>query len=359
MIRFRWAKLQLDRISRLRLTTPASVKAALARLPEDLTQTYESILLDIGATGSADDETPVDHVKAALQLLAFSRHPLYIEEFLDAMAITISPTANWRDVRIGANDLHGLLPGMIELSPEPDWTSLSSPSLRTYFVQFEHFSVKEYVIGEHIRQSHAKDFALEQGLCNRNIADACLLYIYWTFGHEDGQPHYFTEYACLYWVHHMQDENQQGVDAPNTSSNPGRLSREACRQLLAPWCNYASAKYRLPKFAMFLRFLEAFKPPERRIDSGRLKALSTAAIGLIHEVFDVEKAVQATFAPEIDRRYEGRRRPATYGLNRRLALVPELTRSGDAIVVWPGFRSPQVLRHPDMVKIIDEQPGGT
>lgn len=223
--------------------------------------TYDSILIEVLAKDS-EDRAPADNAKAALQLLAFVRYPLYIEEFLDAMAIMVSPTETWRDARIGATALLRLLPGMVELSPEPDWSMLRSPTKQTYLVRFEHFSVEEYVIGEHIRRSPANRFALELGFGNRSLADACLVYIYWAFHTHDDRSIDFAEYAWLYWIHHLQyDAIESATSIATTSNDDDDPSRREVDNLLVEWCHDARRKLNLSTRNAFDSLSEALATP--------------------------------------------------------------------------------------------------
>ena len=99
MLRFRWAKLQLDRLGKLRLANKQNVIKTLHDLPKDLNETYERTLVEL--SDEADEQISlIEHAKAAVRILIFARHPLYIEEFLDAMAISVSLEHDWESFRV-------------------------------------------------------------------------------------------------------------------------------------------------------------------------------------------------------------------------------------------------------------------
>ena len=203
-----------------------------------MNESYEQILADVLAQDGDVDSRPSTSAKAALRLLAFARHPLYLEELLDGIAISISDSEHWRDSKINLVGLLRLLPGMVQLSPEPDWTALRSAPSRTYLVLFEHFSVQEFFTGTYIHDSPARSFTLDPIESHRALTEACLTYLYRTYVEPlDERVIPFAEYAWLYWRYHLNygepvDDMSRAKERRKTSDEFQRWNPERCRR----WC---------------------------------------------------------------------------------------------------------------------------
>ncbi|KAK5170515.1 uncharacterized protein LTR77_005103 [Saxophila tyrrhenica] len=213
-----------------------SVGSALRTLPKDLNDTYEHILLEVDKTSEDDGGFSVRCATTSLRVLTFAWQPLYVEEFLDHVAMTIftsgDMTDEWQSCRISPVDLLRLLPGMVHLSPEPDWTSLRSLPSQTHLVSLEHFSVREYLTGMGIMYSSARRFALESSLAHRAMAEACILCVGWTYftwnarlrkspltsAAQLGMPR--MEYDWVYWAAHLERsaKSDTKIEATNATT---------------------------------------------------------------------------------------------------------------------------------------------
>ena len=76
--RFRWVECQLEALRKCR--TALAIEAALSTLPETLDATYERILQSI-------EENDQEHARRTLELLAFSKRPLRVEEVAEAIVV--------------------------------------------------------------------------------------------------------------------------------------------------------------------------------------------------------------------------------------------------------------------------------
>ena len=136
--RFRWVVCQIDR---LRRSFPASIRSALAELPESLDQTYEQTLLGI-------DKEKRKYAQHLFQCLTVSICPLHVEELGEIFAVRFDKTAlptfnpNWRPVHAS----EAVLSACSSLISIVDVAG-------SQVVQFSHFSVKEFLTSERLANS--------------------------------------------------------------------------------------------------------------------------------------------------------------------------------------------------------------
>ena len=125
-------------IDRLRRNFPASIRSALAELPESLDQTYEQSLLGI-------DKEKQKYSQRLFQCLSVSIRPLRVEELAEILAmqfdVTGSPTYNpdWRplDVKEAVLSTCSNLIAIVDVDD-------------SQVVQFSHFSVKEFLTSDRL-----------------------------------------------------------------------------------------------------------------------------------------------------------------------------------------------------------------
>jgi hypothetical protein len=196
----------MDRLSSLRLTTRANLGAALRRLPNDLNETYERTLCELQRSSEDDSDFIVECAKVVLRWLTFGIYTCYVEDFLDAVAISASKTVDWRDSRITPIALLRLLPGMVQLSPKPKWDGVSTLPRNTHQVVLEHFSVREFMTSSYLTDSAASQFAVSEGLAHRSLAEACIAILYFTMSTDDSRTEAatpFFHYARFFWFTHL------------------------------------------------------------------------------------------------------------------------------------------------------------
>lgn len=160
-------------------------------LPETLDATYERVLQTI-------DPEDREHAHRALELLAFSKRPLRVEEV--AEAIVIVPGCKSFDVDdrfFDCADVLSICAGLVKRVQDSNDLVLA------------HYSVQEFLLSHRIRQSTVAVFGLDHKLSQIKIAEACLTYLlsfdgessYYS-GIEDDYP--FVEYAAKCWFEHVE-----------------------------------------------------------------------------------------------------------------------------------------------------------
>ena len=205
-------------------------------LPKTLDDTYARILCGI------EEEYRQDALHI-LQWLSHAFRPLDLQEV--AEIITIDPNNNprvdqektWPDPQ----DILRICPNLISLELETkeysddesehtddvsdsigkansiDRESLDLTQEGKPMVKLAHFSVKEYLISERIRQGEAKDFSIEEISAHQSIYNDCLAYLL-QFDHMRTLPNSFEEdyplalYARRMWTEHARIAQLNGKD---------------------------------------------------------------------------------------------------------------------------------------------------
>jgi ankyrin repeat domain-containing protein 50 len=155
-----------------------------------LDATYERILQSI-------DNEDREHAHRALELLAFSKRPLRVEEV--AEAIIIVPGCKPFDIDdrfFDPKDVLSICACLVKRVPDSNDLVLA------------HYSVQEFLLSHRIHQSTAAYFGLDHQMSQTRIAEACLTYLL-SFegmstlysGIEDDYP--FLEYAAQHWFEHV------------------------------------------------------------------------------------------------------------------------------------------------------------
>ncbi|KAI9726230.1 MAG: hypothetical protein M1834_009085 [Cirrosporium novae-zelandiae] len=213
---FRWVFCQLDALKKC--SSPKAVRQALGSLPRTLDESYARILVDI------DDEDR-DKAHRALLWLAYSERPLGINEL--AEAAIIDPNAETPfdpDDRFFEDFILEVLGSLVVLiSQEPAEPSESSEPTESTIIFLAHFSVKEYLTSDRIRQDYrVKEFGTTNIAANSFITSSCLHYILFysqsdikTTPIKDFKLFPLLEYACKYWYIHrrlLPESDQEEVD---------------------------------------------------------------------------------------------------------------------------------------------------
>lgn len=187
---FRWVECQLQVLRGCR-TAPA-IKAALDSLPETLDITYERMLKSISYEDSG-------HARSALELLAFSKRPMRLEEVAEAVVIVSGCKGFDIDDRLfDPKDILSICAGLVDRVHETNELVLA------------HYSVKEFLLSGRLADKEAGFFWMEKHLADVRIAEMCLTYLISLDelgslyqGIEDDYP--FLEYASIYWLHHLPE----------------------------------------------------------------------------------------------------------------------------------------------------------
>ena len=168
----------------------------MSSLPKTLGDTYERILLNM-------DELWQDDVRKVLQWLCFSRRSLTLDEIADALAVTLvqgakfDPDERYPDPR----DILSRCSSLVSLTVTREGEVL----------QLAHFSVKEYLVSDHIQSGRARKYAIIESDATDLIAQSCLAYLlqFKTVecpNHSTIQMYSLAEYASEFWWQHVKDQ---------------------------------------------------------------------------------------------------------------------------------------------------------
>ena len=136
--RFRWVFCLLEI---LRQTFPPSVRSVLEELPESLDETYERVLKGINKANQR-----IAH--RLLQCIVVAVHPLRIEELAEVLAVDfdlegspmLNPDWRWADQE---KAVMSACSSLVAITDDGD----------SRIIHFSHFSVKEYLMSNHLMES--------------------------------------------------------------------------------------------------------------------------------------------------------------------------------------------------------------
>lgn len=231
-------------------------------MPRTLDKTYDRVL-------SAIHDEYSDEVKLALYWLAFSARPITVAELAEACSIRIGHNAEPSLEDGGYEAITGLLDfisSFVLLEKQDDMEAITEASWPRKFViasyrhvRLAHFSVKEYLISDRLRDREARisKFRLERSLAERKLSQMCCAY-FLSFTDNPGIRTWINEekprkgsdnsayflnhwsdfaaafplldYACEYWYQHQRlAESQSGLLPENQHLYLQLLEREQVR----------------------------------------------------------------------------------------------------------------------------------
>jgi hypothetical protein len=205
--RFQYVKCQLDVLKQFSI--PRDIRKALGELPADLDQTYDRILCTI----SLNNQPKVMRI---LQWLYFSFRPLSLGELAELYILDPEGDTFFDDTQrlSGPDVVLGYLPNLVtmmptdfsqEVGPHPfESSALYQPAK----IILAHFSIKEYLISERIRNGPAKNFSIAECDAHLQIAESSLDYHVFLSKTELAtqatvQHFQLWDYAVTYWMRHL------------------------------------------------------------------------------------------------------------------------------------------------------------
>lgn len=166
----------------------------LARLPKTLGESYDRIILSV----------PDEHTKEAyfaLLWLAFSERPVHIKEVAEAAVLDPAMgSLDPEDRLVEPQDILQICSSLVAI-PDDD-QALDE-------LRLAHFTVKEHLIGEGIRQGPAASFAMREADAHAHIAHVCLFILHHFGRHGSLSERSFDEfpllkYAAQFWPAHVR-----------------------------------------------------------------------------------------------------------------------------------------------------------
>jgi hypothetical protein len=206
---------------------------ALKSLPKTLDDTYARILKSI-------DENDQQEARRALLWLAFSQRPLSIAEVAEAAVVDpqSNPPFDPEDRLLDpCNNILEILGSLVVVSSKQVFGASSdgssnydsdlqydsddpSNTLLSEEIRLAHFSVKEYLVSERIKDGEASKFGVTNIFANHFIAESCLLYIFHydeseskTASLEDLERFPLLQYSCKWWYSHANSVAEGTLDS--------------------------------------------------------------------------------------------------------------------------------------------------
>ncbi|KZP10823.1 hypothetical protein FIBSPDRAFT_872279 [Athelia psychrophila] len=212
---FRWVALQADHL--IKSASPRELAKQLKSLPRDLNESYSRTLAESPDPGN---------LKRLLQWLAYSRRVMTIKEIAEVAVIDFGGDDSGLPVygadRRFADPDHvlSLCYGLVtEVEVNIESRSRRAPILKRA-IKLAHFSVKEYLISEHILSGAAANFHTDEQLSHSIIAQTSLAYLLHlvksaSFSKDTLLSFPLARYAAEHWVAHC---HSAGSDQGNTAA---------------------------------------------------------------------------------------------------------------------------------------------
>ncbi|OAL53544.1 fibronectin type 3 and ankyrin repeat domain protein 1, partial [Pyrenochaeta sp. DS3sAY3a] len=185
------------------------LRKALATLPQTLDQTYDRIL-------TAISEEDREYAMRILQWLTFSLRPMSVDEISEVVAIDVArdPAFDRDEVLEDPLEALSICSSLVTISTiQPKEESDSAQQILT----LAHYSVKEYLVSDRIKQGPATRFNINESQCHGFMMDGCLkylLHLQQPLSEEAIQTSTLARYAAEFWSSHLR---QTGEDMQRLS----------------------------------------------------------------------------------------------------------------------------------------------
>lgn len=141
-----------------------------------------------------------------LQWLTFSARPLTVEEVAEIAAIDVArePAFNREEVLIDPLEVIDICSSLVTIATHK-WEGKLTPAQQ--MITLAHYSVKEYLVSDRIKQGPAKQYSMQEVECHKVIAEGSLKYL-----NEFQQPIFeelleasaLARYSAEFWSSHLQ-----------------------------------------------------------------------------------------------------------------------------------------------------------
>ncbi|KAI9871309.1 MAG: hypothetical protein M1830_003043, partial [Pleopsidium flavum] len=228
---FRWVACQIDALSKCSRLN--ALQRALRSLPKTLDETYTRILAKI-------NENDCQDALNVLQWLSFSIRPVRLDEVAEALSIDWeapdSPSFTTSLRLLDIQDVLVMCSSLVTTSRVVLKNQDHSLSREIQEIRLAHFSVKEFLISERIRNSSVSMFALVDQSAHAFIAQCCIVYLLqfevlleeYMLGQSP-----LAHYAARYWIDHVKMSHQA-----ESSEIIHRLALELLQPDQLPYANW-------------------------------------------------------------------------------------------------------------------------
>jgi ankyrin repeat protein len=175
------------------------LRKSLATLPQTLDQTYDRIL-------TAISEEDCEYAIRILQWLTFSARPLSVEEIAEIVAIdaTRDPAFDPNEVLEDPLEALNICSSLVTISTNKEDGETRSDSR---IIALAHYSVKEYLVSDRIKQGSAKQYSMQEVECHSAITKSSLKYltqIQQPLSKEILKESALAIYSAEFWSSHLQ-----------------------------------------------------------------------------------------------------------------------------------------------------------
>jgi hypothetical protein len=165
-------------------------------LPPTLDQTYDRIL----STICKEDR---EYAIRILQWLTFSERPLTIREVAEVVAIDVErdPAFDRDEVLEDPLEVLNICSSLVTITDSVEET-----------IALAHYSVKEYLVSDRIKQGPANRYSMQPAKCHNAITKSCLKYLLQLphpFFKDDLQLAALAWYSADFWPSHLQETGNE------------------------------------------------------------------------------------------------------------------------------------------------------
>ncbi|KAI9779285.1 MAG: hypothetical protein M1816_003625 [Peltula sp. TS41687] len=224
---FRWAFCQLETLRRC--LKRSALEQALKQLPKTLDETYDRIIRNI-------PEDRSEEARTLLQWLAFSDRPLSLEEAAEATVMRsescildlkeIIQNERLREPDDVLEICSSLITCVTARNSSEEYTSGDNNDIVSQGqkqLRFAHFSVKEYIISERLRNGEASKFWVSDIASHSNIGNFCLSYLLMfdelnSLSSKTPIEFPLLEYSAKTWYKHVKVTEENDLENTTTMS---------------------------------------------------------------------------------------------------------------------------------------------
>jgi hypothetical protein len=175
------------------------LRKSLATLPQTLDQTYDRILSGISEESS-------EYAARILQWLTFSARPLSVEEIAEVVAIDVArdPAFDRNEVLEDPLKALNICSSLVTVTTHKAEEGLR-PAQR--IISLSHYSVRDYLISDRIKQGQAKQYSMQEAECHNKIAEGSLKYLMQLqqpLSKEVLEASALARYASEFWSSHLR-----------------------------------------------------------------------------------------------------------------------------------------------------------
>jgi ankyrin repeat protein len=175
------------------------LRKSLATLPQTLDETYDRIL-------TAINKEDREYAMCILQWLTFSARPLSLKEIAEVVAINVArdPAFDRNEVLEDPLEALNICSSLVTTTKDKS-EGRRGPAQR--FIVLAHYSVREYLVSDRVKQGQAKQYSMQEVECHKAITKGSLMYliqIEQLLSTETLETFALARYAAEFWSTHLR-----------------------------------------------------------------------------------------------------------------------------------------------------------